>query len=174
MKETTKEKYPFSRPLVHVAVVVRDMDKAIKRLESLGIGPFIPYPFDSISPLAGKLLFQGKPLEGGGNVKIFIGKIGSIALELFEPTEGVSPQREFLESKGEGIHHIAFGVDDFDKELARFTEKGVNILQIARMVNGGGACYLDIGTGGLIFELEKLIWEGDNKLAKLVGSDSGA
>jgi methylmalonyl-CoA/ethylmalonyl-CoA epimerase len=157
LKETSGVNRPFSNRLVHIAVVVRDMDIAIKRLEALGMGPFIPYPFDSLSPLAGKLLFHGKPLEGGGNVKIFTGKMGNVALELFETLEGVSPQKEFLESKGEGIHHIAFGVDDFNGELARFTEKGVSILQIARLVNGGGACYLDIGVGGLIFELEKLV-----------------
>ena len=150
---------PFLGKFVHVAVAVRDIDKAMTRLESLGVGSFKPYDFDSLAPLAGKLIFHGKPLGGarkGGNVKLFVTKMGNVALELFEPVEGESPQREFLDSRGEGIHHIAFGVSDFDKELVRFTEKGVSVLQIARLENGGGACYLDLGVGGLIIELEKL------------------
>ena len=39
MKENTTTHSPFSK-LVHVAIVVRDLDEAAERLESLGIGPF--------------------------------------------------------------------------------------------------------------------------------------
>ena len=35
-------------------------------------------------------------------------KMGSLEIELIQPLEGQSPHKEFLDSKGEGIHHIAF------------------------------------------------------------------
>lgn len=147
-------KSQFSNKLTHLGVVVRDMDKTIKRLESLGIGPFKPYDFDSLSPLVGKLLFRGKPYEG--KTKILVAKIGDMTLELFEPIEGESPHKEFLDDKGEGIHHLGFTVDDLDREVARFTDQGANVMHSARQKNGGGAVYLEIGVADLIFELEKL------------------
>jgi hypothetical protein len=55
-----------------------------------------------------------------------------------------------------GIHNIGFVVDNLDKETARFTDIGVTVLHSARQENGGGAVYLDIELGGLVFELEKL------------------
>jgi methylmalonyl-CoA/ethylmalonyl-CoA epimerase len=148
------EQSPFSLKMGHVAVVVRDMDKTIKRLESLGIGPFKPYDFDSLSPLVGKLLFHGKPYEG--KVKVFVANMGDISMEIFQPLEGISPHQEFLDKKGEGIHHIAFLMNDFEKDVARFTNQGVEVVHFARQENGGGAVYLDLGVGGLVIELEKL------------------
>jgi methylmalonyl-CoA/ethylmalonyl-CoA epimerase len=148
MMKNTTAKSPFSK-LLHVGIVVRDMDKAVERVESLGIGPF-----EAISlPPIGKRLFRGKPYVG--KVKGLIGKIGELEIELFQPVEGESPHKEFLDSKGEGIHHIAFGlddVDDFDKEIAKLTEQGVGILLSGKW-QGGGSAYLDPGVGGIIFEL---------------------
>jgi methylmalonyl-CoA/ethylmalonyl-CoA epimerase len=145
MMKNTTAKSPFSN-LLHVGIVVRNMDKAVERLESLGIGPF-----EAISlPPIGKRLFRGKPYVG--KVKGLIGKIGELEIELFQPVEGESPHKEFLDSKGEGIQHIAFAVDDIEKEVAKFTEQGVSILLSGRW-QGGGFAYLDLGVGGIIFEL---------------------
>ena len=143
-------KSPFSKKLIHLGVVVRDIDKAVKRLESLGIGPFRDEP---PPPLMGKMLFRGKPYDP--NIKVFKAKIGDIELELFENVEGESPWGEFLDSKGEGIHHIAFAADDIDNEVASLTEQGASILHSVRSKGGGGSDYLDLGVGGLIIELEK-------------------
>jgi methylmalonyl-CoA/ethylmalonyl-CoA epimerase len=154
MKKKITTKKQFSNKLIHVGVVVRDMDKAIKRLEGLGIGPFKPYDFESLPPLKGPLLFRGRPYEG--EVKLFVGHMGNVVLEIFQPLWGDSPQKEFLDNKGEGIHHLGFTMDDFDREVSELTEKGASVLHSARHVTGGGSVYLDMGVGGLIFELEKL------------------
>lgn len=144
----------FENKLVHIGVVVRDMDKAVARLESLGFGPFKPYDFESLPELKGDLLFRGKPYQG--EVKVFVGKFGSCELELLQPVSGDSPQGEFLENRGEGVQHIAFAMDNYDEEVARFTDSGVEVLHSARHVTGSGCAYLDIGVGGLIIELEDL------------------
>lgn len=148
------EKSLFSRKLAHVGMVVRDMHKTVKRLELLGMGPFKPYDFSSLSPLVGKCLFRGMPYEGTS--KLLVGKIGDVTVELFQPIEGESPFKEFLDRKGEGVHHLAFTVDDLDREVARFTDQGVNILHSARQENGGGAIYLEIGVPDFNIELEQL------------------
>jgi len=51
-----------------------------------------------------------------------------VRLELLEPTSPESTIARFLEKKGEGIHHIAFEVDDVKAELARLTKAGVELI----------------------------------------------
>jgi len=42
--------------------------------------------------------------------------LGSLSLELIEPVGGPSTWREFLDTRGEGVHHIAFHVPDTEAE----------------------------------------------------------
>ncbi len=56
-------------------------------------------------------------------------KIGAGAeLDLLEPMGPDSAVAKFLEKRGEGLHHIAFEVDDVDKELKAAAEKGVQLI----------------------------------------------
>jgi methylmalonyl-CoA/ethylmalonyl-CoA epimerase len=147
MKKTTAAKTPFSR-FVHVGIVVRDMDKAVKRLSSLGMGPFEAI---SVPPFTETPLFRGKALNA--RVKGLVFKTGGVAIELIQPLEGDSPWKEFLDSKGEGIHHIGFGVDDMDKEVDNLTRQGCSVLKLSRRHNGGSA-YLTELLGDIVVELE--------------------
>ncbi len=153
MKKNELSKSTFSR-LAHIGIVVRNMDKTIKRLESLGIGPFKPFDPASFPPLVGKLKFRGKPFDID-NITM-TAKMGNIELEMFEPHEKESPWTEFLETKGEGIHHMAFIVDNLEKEVNKLTKQGATILLGSEWLGGGGAVYLDFNTGGIIVELMQL------------------
>lgn len=51
-------------------------------------------------------------------------KVGESKIELLQATNNDSPIAKFIEKKGEGIHHIAFGVDDIDAEIKRLESKG--------------------------------------------------
>ena len=117
----------------------------------MGIGPFKQFDPAAVPPLIGKLVFRGKPFDMD-NITM-TAKIGEIELELFEPHEKVSPWTEYLETKGEGIHHVAFIVDDLEKEVSRFTTQGAKLMVTSKWEGGGGAVYLDFGTGGIIVEL---------------------
>lgn len=137
---------PFSK-LIQVGLVVRDIDKAVERFSSLGIGPFTP----KILPAGTKeWLQQDKPLNA--KFKIKATKIGRFELELVQPIEGESPHKEFLDNKGEGIQHLAFIVADLDKEVDELTKHGAKMLFTARW-QGGGLTYLDLNVAGLIVEL---------------------
>ena len=133
--------------IMQVGVVVRDMDQAIKRLESLGIGPFEPMAL----PPDREEWYRGRPAKV--NVKIKMTQVGDVQLELIEPLEGGSPHREFLESKGEGVQHIMFSVEDFDKETARLTKEGAVELLRAKFPGGPELAYLDLNVGGITVEL---------------------
>jgi len=55
-------------------------------------------------------------------------KNGPNKIELLEATNPESPIAKFLEKKGEGIHHIAFEVDDIVSEIERLKAEGFTIL----------------------------------------------
>lgn len=134
-----------------VGMVVRDMDKAIEYYQSLGIGPFEP-PKSLV--YAERKVF-GKPIDIDSiKVKVFFAQMGPVQLELVQPVEGESLWKEFLETKGEGINHLGFFVDDIDKEEAELIKKGFRVPYRSRYQKGGGAAYFDTGkVGGVLFEL---------------------
>jgi catechol 2,3-dioxygenase-like lactoylglutathione lyase family enzyme len=130
-----------------VGVVVRDMDKAVKRLSSLGMGPFESWPL----PPDREEWYRGQPHKA--KVKISMARVGDVQLELIEPLEKKSVHKEFLDSKGEGIQHVMFAVKDLDKELARLTKEGAIELLHAKMPGDTELAYLDLNVGGIIIEL---------------------
>jgi methylmalonyl-CoA/ethylmalonyl-CoA epimerase len=59
---------------------------------------------------------HGKPTPF--SLRIAFGALGGVLLELLEPLDDKSPHAEFLASHGEGMHHMAYLVPDFDAQLA--------------------------------------------------------
>jgi methylmalonyl-CoA/ethylmalonyl-CoA epimerase len=55
-------------------------------------------------------------------------KIGESNIELVQPSEPDSPLVKFLETKGQGIHHICFEVDDVEAEVKALLEKGAKLI----------------------------------------------
>jgi len=61
-------------------------------------------------------------------VKTAFFRSGPSKIELLEGTNPESPISKFIAKKGEGIHHIAFEVEDIEMELARLKNEGFIIL----------------------------------------------
>ena len=79
------------------------------------------------SKLFGKASYKTEAVESEG-VKTAFFKVGNNKIELLEATSADSPIAKFIEKKGEGIHHIAFDVDDIEAEVARLTQEGFVVL----------------------------------------------
>lgn len=62
------------------------------------------------------------------SVKTAFLQSGPNKIELLEATSDDSPIAKFIAKKGEGIHHIAFEVDDIEKEMARLKQEGFVLL----------------------------------------------
>ena len=62
----------------------------------------------------------------GVNTSFF--KVGDNKIEFLEATKENSPINKFIEKKGEGIHHIAFDVDDIVGEIKRLKKEGFKVL----------------------------------------------
>jgi methylmalonyl-CoA/ethylmalonyl-CoA epimerase len=61
-------------------------------------------------------------------VKTAFFKVGQTKIELLESTDPEGPIGKFIEKKGQGIHHIAYAVDNVDKSLKELEEKGVRLI----------------------------------------------
>ncbi len=61
-------------------------------------------------------------------VKTAFFKVGDTKIELLESTDPESPIGRFLEKKGQGIHHIAFAVNDVNEALVEVKSKGIRLI----------------------------------------------
>ena len=100
----------------------------MKKIEHIGIAV---KSLENANELFSKLF--GEPhykveevITEGVNTSFF--KVGTNKIELLEATKKDSPIAKFIEKKGEGIHHIAFDVDDILVEIERLKKEGFKVL----------------------------------------------
>lgn len=83
-------------------------------------------------------------------------KIGESKIELVAPTSDSGPIHKFIEKKGEGMHHIAFQVDDLEQEIGRLQKEGFRFVDpIPREgADNKMVCFLHPkSTNGVLIEL---------------------
>jgi methylmalonyl-CoA/ethylmalonyl-CoA epimerase len=61
-------------------------------------------------------------------VKTAFFKVGETKIELLESTDPEGPVGKFIEKKGEGVHHVAFAVDNVQEALNEASENGVMLI----------------------------------------------
>lgn len=95
----------------HLGIAVRSLDEAVPLYEkALG------------------LRCLGREEVASQRVRTAFFDAGGVHLELLEPTSPESPIAKFIESKGEGIHHIAFRTDDITGQLKQASDAGVRLI----------------------------------------------
>ena len=143
----TKQTPPLPQQPDQVGIVVGDMDKAVQYYTTvLGMGPFRRFEFALPDGV-----MRGKKVSL--KLKLAFASLGSLEVELIEAPPGDNIYREFLEAKGEGLHHLGYHVPDIDSHLAALKQKGVGILFSGKTERVSFA-YLDTADpGGVIFEL---------------------
>jgi methylmalonyl-CoA/ethylmalonyl-CoA epimerase len=99
--------------------------------------------------------YKHESVESEGVMTSFF-KINQTKIELLEATNPDSPIAKFIEKKGEGIHHIAFEVDDILAEMERLKNEGFTLLNETpkRGADNKLVCFLHPkGTNGVLIEL---------------------
>jgi methylmalonyl-CoA/ethylmalonyl-CoA epimerase len=99
------------RKIEHLGIAVRDLQKSN----------------DLFKRLLGSAHYKTESVEGEGVMTSFF-QIGDTKIELLEATRTDSPIAKFIEKKAEGIHHIAFDVEDIYAEMERMKAQGFEIL----------------------------------------------
>jgi methylmalonyl-CoA/ethylmalonyl-CoA epimerase len=113
-----------------IAIVVKDAEKATRRFaELIGVDP--PKVFTANADGSDVVVYRGTSTRG--RVKLSFFKMQNLDLEFIEPTEDPTTWKEFLETKGQGVHHIAFKAKDRMLATAKELEKeGVPLVQYGK------------------------------------------
>ena len=96
----------------HIAVVVRNLDEALQLYDNLFGAK--PSKIETLPEQGVKAALL--PMAEGGEI------------ELLEPIDPQSGVVKFLESRGEGIHHICLETDNVDQELSTLADKGAQLI----------------------------------------------
>jgi len=72
-------------------------------------------------------------------VKVAFLKAGETKIELLEPTSEESPIADFIAKRGEGIHHVAFGVASIEERIAEMKDQGIRMIDDQPRLGAGGA-----------------------------------
>ena len=119
---------------------------AVKNLENS-----IPFYRDQLG-----MEFEGSEEVTEQKVRVAFLKVGESRIELLEPTSPDSPVAKFLEKNGEGIHHMAYEVDNIEVAIAELKEKGVRLIdeQPRHGAHGSLIAFLHPkATGGVLTEI---------------------
>lgn len=97
--------------LEHIGIAVRDLEVSIKTYETL----------------LSTNCYKRETLESEGVMTAFF-QTEHTKIELLEATNEKSPIHKFIQKKGEGIHHMAFEVEDIKNEMSRLKNEGYRLL----------------------------------------------
>ncbi len=100
--------------------------------------------------------------EGNFHIHIALAYAGDAQIELIEYISGESIYREFLEKKGEGLHHLGFIVDDYGKSVGDFAHNGYPVIQSGRIGNNPGVRFAYFDTEAAIGSIMEIFVLDDN------------
>ncbi len=99
------------KKIEHIGIAVKDLTSSCKTYEQLlGVKQY------KVEHVASE------------NVSTAFFKVGENKVELLEATSEQSAIHQFIQKRGEGIHHIAFAVDDIYAEMDRLRNEGFRLL----------------------------------------------
>lgn len=99
------------RKIEHIGIAVKNLEEANKTYASL----------------FGADAYKQEGVESEGVITSFF-QVGPNKIELLEGTNPDSPISKFIAKRGEGIHHIAFDVEDIEAEIERLKGEGFILL----------------------------------------------
>lgn len=124
----------------HVAIAVRDLDQAIGRYGRLyGIEPL-----------------HREVVESQGVEEAML-PVGGSFVQLIRPLGADTPVGRFLDSRGEGLHHLAFAVADIEQALAHLEAEGARLVDPSPRTGGRGARIAFVHPASLAGTLVELV-----------------
>jgi len=95
----------------HIGIAVKNLDETVKYYENV----------------LGLTCYNVEEVKDQ-KVKTAFFKVGDTKIELLESTDPEGPVGKFVEKKGEGIHHIAYAVENLEDKLKQAEDKGVRLI----------------------------------------------
>ncbi|WP_429886166.1 methylmalonyl-CoA epimerase [Geoalkalibacter halelectricus] len=128
-----------AKKISHVGIAVKSLDAAL------------PLYRDVLG-----MEFEGTEEVAEQKVRVAFFISGESRIELLEATSEDSPVAKFIEKNGEGVHHLAYEVDDLSEAIAALQEQGVRLIDTEprRGAHGTAIAFLHPkATGGVLTEL---------------------
>jgi hypothetical protein len=122
--------------VVQIGIVTRDLDRVIRVWsDKYYVGPWHVHVFDPSN--MNELTLDGEPAEYG--MRIALASLGSMMLEVIEPTDDRSIYAKSLETHGgaDHVHHILCATDAYRPALEQFAASGVRTTQTGRSTATG-------------------------------------
>ncbi len=142
-----------TRMFAQVGFIVKDVE-ASKRKWAEFLGVEAPPTQPAGDYAVTQTVFQGRPAPEAGCLMAFFDVGPGLQLELIQPNEAPSTWRNFLDEHGEGMHHIAFQVQDSARQVANAEAAGLKLVQRGVYGDGSGEYnYLDAPELHCIVEL---------------------
>lgn len=95
----------------HIGIAVKSLDESL------------PFYRDNLG-----MSFAGIEVVEEQKVRVAMLQIGESKIELLEPIAEDSPVARFIEKNGQGIHHVAYEVEDVEVAIAKLVEEGVRMI----------------------------------------------
>lgn len=122
----------------HIGVAVKDLERAKEIFRTLG------------------LEVEGEEVVEEQKVKVAFIPVGETRIELLEATSPDSPVAKFIEKRGEGVHHLALGVENLEAMLEALKAQGVRLVDEKPRKGAHNTLIAFLhpkSTGGLLLEL---------------------
>lgn len=149
MEQKRSEALIANQQMMQVGIIVKDIENSAKAWAAFLGNEKIPEIIVASGHDLNPTEYKGKPSDAQAKLAFF--QLDNVTVELIEPMGGPSTWQDFLDTKGEGIHHIAFNIKGMEKHIKNFEASGIPMIQ-----HGGW----DTGEYGY--------FEGNNGLALIV------
>ena len=123
----------------HIGIAVKNLDESN----------------ELFTKLLGRENYKVEKVESEGVSTSFF-SVGESKIELLEATNSESPIAKFLDKKGEGVHHIAIGVEDIESEIKRLEGEGFALIHKAAKAGADNKLIAFLhpkSTNGVLIEL---------------------
>lgn len=117
---------PLFTKVLKIGIIVKDVDKVVKTYaDSYEIGPWSIFELNSDN--VKDMIINNK--NTNYRIKIARANIGDIEIELIQPLDNLSLFAKYLKEYGEGLHHIAYQVENLDEAMKFFKQRKIGVYQ---------------------------------------------
>lgn len=151
MEQKSQDALISDKQMMQVGIIVKDIENSVQAWATFLGNEEPPEVIIASGSELNPTKYKGKPTDAKARLAFF--QLDNITIELIEPLGGPSTWQEFLDTKGEGIHHIAFNVQGMEKHIENFETNGIPMVQHGGWETGEYGYFDGINGLALIIEL---------------------
>lgn len=146
-----------ARGLQQIAFAVKDLEAGQRFFnETMGVSRFCV--IEDVGLKATEKTYRGRPVEH--NFRLALAYCGDVQLELLQPVSGQTCYQDFIDRRGEGLHHLGFFLDELDQYEKALDELKAQNYSVLTSGKFGDAYYSYFDTEAAIGSIMEIIYIG--------------